>query len=133
MSPTCRFPTVMASRCWRLADCTSISRSSACCDSVRAFTSSCWSGPSCAPWSGVVLVELPSAHGTFRGPDRHASTDWSRLQEPRPMAIRSGTSAVNGEYHFDLVGGAPAITVDVHNPMVSDLKLRPGQGKRDYV
>ncbi|MDB6007865.1 MAG: hypothetical protein JWL65_115 [Gammaproteobacteria bacterium] len=84
-------------------------------------------------WSGVFLLEPLSSHGTFAVSDLHASTIWSYLQEPLPMEIRSGTIALKGEYNFDIAGDAPAIKVDVHDTMVSDLKLRPRQGTTDYV
>jgi hypothetical protein len=84
-------------------------------------------------WAGTILLEPLSSHGTFEVGDLQASTIWSYLQQPMPMEIPSGIIAVKGEYHFDLVGDAPAIKVDVHDTTVSDLKLRPLHGTTDYV
>jgi hypothetical protein len=84
-------------------------------------------------WAGTILLAPLSAHGTFEVADLPASTIWSYLQQPLPLRIPSGVVAVKGEYHFDTVGDAPAINVDVHETTVSDLKLRPPQGTSDYV
>jgi hypothetical protein len=84
-------------------------------------------------WNGTILLEPLSSHGTFEVADLQASTIWSYLQQPLPMEIPSGVIAVKGEYNFDTAGAAPSITVDVHDTIVSDLKLRPAHGATDYV
>lgn len=84
-------------------------------------------------WSGTILLEPLSSHGTFDVADLQAATIWSYLQQSLPLEIPSGVIAVKGEYNFDTVGDAPAIKVNVHDTTLSDLKLRPRQGKTDYI
>jgi hypothetical protein len=84
-------------------------------------------------WNGTILLEPLSSHGTFAVTDLQAGTIWSYLQQPLPMEIPSGVIGIKGEYNFDTAGAAPAITVDVHDTTVSDLKLRPAHGTTDYV
>ena len=84
-------------------------------------------------WAGTILLEPLSSHGSFEVADLQAGTIWSYLQQPLPLEIPSGVIAVKGEYNFDSVGDAPAIKVNVHDTMVSDLKLRPRQGTTDYI
>ncbi|HKT73692.1 MAG TPA: DUF748 domain-containing protein [Steroidobacteraceae bacterium] len=84
-------------------------------------------------WSGSLSTLPLASRGKFELTSVKARTLWSYIQDSVSFDLPTGVIALTGEYDFNASHSPPALTVDVHDLVVSDLAVRPQGGSEDYI
>jgi Domain of Unknown Function (DUF748) len=84
-------------------------------------------------WTGTLQLAPLGSRGQFEIADLRARTLWNYLRASLPFEIDAGVIGVKGDYQLGSGAGPLALSVDVHDTTVTDLKVKPRSGTEHYV